>query len=178
MQHHEIVISGFGGQGVLFTGELLALAAMKCGLETTWFPSYGPEMRGGTAHCSVVIADEPIGSPLFEHPDIAIILNLPSLDKYEQRVCSGGLLVLDSSMVNRQVQRPDIKAVSLPATEMAESLGLKRAANVVVLGALLRAQGLVSPDSMREAIKEMLKSKRPELAVLNLKAFEQGLAVN
>ncbi len=119
----EIIIAGFGGQGVLFAGQVLAYAAMDNGHEVTWIPSYGPEMRGGTANCTVVIADEEIGSPLVRNPQAAVVLNLPSLERYEPVVTPGGVLVANSSLINRGPQRQDIKNVFLPANEIAESLG-------------------------------------------------------
>ena len=115
----DIMIAGFGGQGVLFAGQLLAYAAMDEGREVTWIPSYGPEMRGGTANCTVVIADEEIGSPLVRNPQAGIAMNLPSLDKYESAIRPGGVLVVNASMVNRAVERTDIRAVAIPCNEIA-----------------------------------------------------------
>ena len=123
----EVIVAGFGGQGVLFTGQLLSYAAMDEGKEVTWIPSYGPEMRGGTANCTVVIADEEIGSPLVRNPKAVIAMNLPSLDKYEPVVQAGGLLVINGSMVNREVTRTDIRSVVVPANEIAEELGDRKA---------------------------------------------------
>ena len=119
----EIVFSGFGGQGALFAGQILAFAAMDAGKEVTWVPSYGPEMRGGTANCQVIVADEEIGSPLTRTPSAAVIFNLPSLDKFEPQVVPGGLIVVNSSLVNRGVSRKDVKAIMIPAQEIAEELG-------------------------------------------------------
>ena len=133
----EIIIAGFGGQGVLFAGQLMAYAAMDSGLEVTWIPSYGPEMRGGTANCTVIIADESIGSPTVRNPRAAITLNLPSFDKYEPLVAAGGVLIGNASMINRGFKRQDVQSVLIPANEIAEAIGDKRLMNMVVLGALL-----------------------------------------
>ena len=133
----EVIIAGFGGQGVLFAGLLLAYAAMDEGKDVTWIPSYGPEMRGGTANCTVVVSDEEIGSPFVKNPSAVLAMNLPSLDKYEKLVKPGGVLVVNASMVNREVERKDINVVSLPANEIADEAGSKRAVNMVMLGALL-----------------------------------------
>ncbi len=149
----EVVIAGFGGQGVLFAGQILAFAGMDSGKEVTWMPSYGPEMRGGTANCTVIIADEEIGSPLVRHPKAAIIMNLPSLDKYEPMVASGGFLIANASLVNREVTRADINSLFVPANEIAESIGNRRLANIVLLGALL----VKMPVLPLEAIKEGLE---------------------
>ena len=130
----EIVIAGFGGQGVLFAGQILTYAAMDIGKEVTWIPSYGPEMRGGTANCTVIIADEEIGSPLVRYPRGVIAMNLPSLDKYEPLVAEGGALIINASLVNRGATRTDIQSVSIPANEIAEELGDRRLTNVVLVG--------------------------------------------
>jgi 2-oxoglutarate ferredoxin oxidoreductase subunit gamma len=131
----EILIAGFGGQGVLFAGQILAYAAMDAGREVTWIPSYGPEMRGGTANCTVIISDEEIGSPLVLNPTAVIALNLPSLEKYEPMVKSGGVLIVNASLVNRGPQRQDIENVFIPVNEIAERLGNRRLLNMVAVGA-------------------------------------------
>ena len=134
----EIMIAGFGGQGILFAGQLLAYAAMDAGMEVTWIPSYGPEMRGGTANCTVIIADEEIGAPTVRNPKAALVFNLPSFDKYEPLVIPGGVLVANQSLIDRGFQRTrHPNAVMIPANEIAEALGDKRLTNMVMLGALL-----------------------------------------
>ena len=135
----EIIIAGFGGQGVLFGGQVLAMAAMDAGKEVTWIPSYGPEMRGGTANCTVVIADEEIGSPLVEHPPLAIALNLPSFDKYEPLIRAHGTLVVNQSMVDRGSRRDDIQVIMVPCNQIAEELGNRKLLNMVAIGALVSA---------------------------------------
>ena len=119
----EIILAGFGGQGVLFGGQLLAYTGMDCGFEVTWIPSYGPEMRGGTANCTVIIADEEIGSPNVRNPRAALVFNLPSLDKYEPLVQPGGVLIANSSLINREICRSDLQGIMIPANEIAESIG-------------------------------------------------------
>jgi 2-oxoglutarate ferredoxin oxidoreductase subunit gamma len=131
----DLIIAGFGGQGVLFAGQLLAHAALDAGLETTWYPSYGPEMRGGTANCTVVISDEPIGSPVTERPQAAIVMNLPSLDRYEPLVRPGGVLVVNASLIDRAVTRDDVDVITIPADDVAAELGHPKLTNMVLLGA-------------------------------------------
>lgn len=170
----EIVIAGFGGQGVLFAGQVLAYAAMDAGKEVTWIPSYGPEMRGGTANCTVVVADEDIGSPLVRNPKGVITMNLPSLDKYEPLIVPGGTLIVNASLVNRKVERPDLKSVLIPANEIAESLGNKRLANIVMVGALLVHLPILSIEAIAKALQDHLPERHKKLLPLNLKALEVG----
>jgi 2-oxoglutarate ferredoxin oxidoreductase subunit gamma len=172
MPSHEIVIAGFGGQGVLFLGEVLARAGMHEGREVTWLPSYGPEQRGGTANCTVVIGDEPIGSPVVADPSILIVLNRPSLDRFEPQVRPGGMIVYDSTMVTRAPIRTDVSAVAVPATAVASGLGSTRAANVVLLGALLAIRPVVTTATARVVLDEMVAD--PEAKTLNAAALERG----
>src|SRR5512143_920952 len=138
----EVIFAGFGGQGVLFAGQVLAFAAMDAGHDVTWMPSYGPEMRGGTANCTVVIADEEIGSPLVRHPKAAVVMNLPSLDKYEPLVAPGGVLIVNSTLITRRPAREDIRVIEAPANAIAEELGSAKLANMVLAGALVEATGV------------------------------------
>ncbi|MGD0004938.1 MAG: 2-oxoacid:acceptor oxidoreductase family protein [Anaerolineaceae bacterium] len=170
----EILIAGFGGQGVLFAGQVLAYAGMDCGRMVTWIPSYGPEMRGGTANCTVIISDEEIGSPLVRHPAAVIVMNLPSLDKYEPEIKSGGVLVVNSSMVNRPVTRPDIKVVVIPGNEIAESLGDKRMTNMVLLGGLLANLPVLPVEAVEKALQDHLPARHHKLLPMNFKALRQG----
>lgn len=170
----EILIAGFGGQGVLFAGQLLAYAGMDEGREITWIPSYGPEMRGGTANCTVVISDEEIGSPMVLNPQAVVVMNLPSLDKYEELVKSGGLLVLNSSMVDREVKRKDIKVVAVNANEIAEALGDKRMSNMVLVGALIANLPVLPLESIEKALKGHLPERHHKLLPLNYKALREG----
>lgn len=170
----EIVIAGFGGQGVLFAGQVLTYAAMDAGKEVTWIPSYGPEMRGGTANCTVIIADEEIGSPLVRHPRGVIALNLPSLDKYEPLVAPGGALIVNASLVNRGVERTDLVSVLIPANEIAEELGERRLLSIVTIGALLAALPVLPILAVEKALAEHLPERHRRLLPLNLKALRAG----
>jgi len=155
----EVIIAGFGGQGVLFTGQLLAYTGMDEGKAVTWIPSYGPEMRGGTANCTVVVSEEEIGSPLVKNPTAVIAMNLPSLDKYEDLVAEGGVLVVNTSMVNREVKRKDIKVVSIPGNEIAQEIGSERSLNMVMLGGLLGNLDLLSVDAVGKALEAHLPKR-------------------
>ncbi len=170
----EIIIAGFGGQGVLFGGQLLSYAAMDEGREVTWIPSYGPEMRGGTAHCTVVIADEEIGSPLVHNPQAVIAMNLPSLDKYEPLVRPGGVLVINTSLADRQAIRQDIRVVSIPGTDIAEELGDRRMANMVLLGGLLANLPVLSIEAIEQALQTHLPARHQRLLPLNMQALRRG----
>jgi 2-oxoglutarate ferredoxin oxidoreductase subunit gamma len=170
----EIVIAGFGGQGVLFAGQVLAYAAMDSGKIVTWIPSYGPEMRGGTANCTVIIADEEIGSPLVHHPKASIVLNLPSLDKYEPLVAPGGVLIANASLINRGPSRSDITSIFLPANEIAESLGNKRLLNMVALGALLACLPVLPVAAIEQALAAHLPERHKKLLPVNFSALRQG----
>lgn len=170
----EIVIAGFGGQGVMFAGQVLSYAAMDNNLEVTWIPSYGPEMRGGTANCTVVIADQEIGSPLVLNPKAAIVLNLPSLDKYEPLIVPGGVLVANASLINRGPERDDIETVFIPANEIAESLGDKRLTNMVALGALLERLPVLPITAIQKALDDHLPERHRRLLPINFKALESG----
>jgi len=172
----EIVIAGFGGQGVLFAGQVLAYAAMDAGMEVTWIPSYGPEMRGGTANCTVIIADEEIGSPLVRNPKAVIVLNLPSLDKYEPLVVPGGVLVANASLINRGPERDDIENVFIPANEYAEALGNKRLLNMVALGAMLAKLPVLPLEAIERALTDHLPERHKRLLPVNFKALRQGSA--
>jgi 2-oxoglutarate ferredoxin oxidoreductase subunit gamma len=182
----EIIISGFGGQGALFAGQLLAYAGMASGKHVTWIPSYGPEMRGGTAHCTVVVADEPIGSPLVRHPTAVIALNLPSLDKYEGLVKPGGVLVYNSTLIQREVYRTDLQVIPVPANdisleetaELSETdTGDTRLANVAALGALIQAVGVVPLESVEGALEAHLPERHQRWLEPNRRALRRGAAL-
>ena len=170
----EISISGFGGQGILFAGQLLAYAAMDRGMNVTWYPSYGPEMRGGTANCMVIISDKEIGAALEGQPAAALVMNQPSLDKYEPLVKPGGLLVIDSSLVEKKATRKDIKVVYVPATRLSEELGNRRMANMVMLGALLGNMEILSLKNLEKALSEHLPERHRKLLPANVQAMEAG----
>jgi 2-oxoglutarate ferredoxin oxidoreductase subunit gamma len=172
----EIVFSGFGGQGVLFAGQILAFAGMDAGKDVTWMPSYGPEMRGGTANCTVIIADEEIGSPLVRYPRAAVVMNLPSLDKYEPLIAEGGVLIINASLVNRGATRSDIITVSVPAQEIAEKLGNKRLTNMVLLGALFEKLPVLPISALDDALKNHLPERHRKFLPANQEALKQGAA--
>jgi 2-oxoglutarate ferredoxin oxidoreductase subunit gamma len=172
----EILIAGFGGQGVLFAGQVMAYAAMDTGHEVTWIPSYGPEMRGGTANCTVVISDEEIGSPLVKNPPAVVALNLPSFDKYENLVQLGGVVVVNESMVDRKAERKDITVIYVPGNEMAEACGNRRLLNMVMTGALLAAFPVLKMQDVKAALKAHLPAKHQRLIPNNFDAMEKGFA--
>lgn len=170
----EIIIAGFGGQGVLFGGQVLAYAAMDTGKEVTWIPSYGPEMRGGTANCTVVIADEEIGSPLVKNPPLVIAMNLPSFDKYEALLQKGGTLVVNQSMVDRGPKRDDITVIFVPCHEIAEEIGDRRLQNMVAVGALLPALPELSIEDLERALESHLPERHKRLLSMNYEALRKG----
>ena len=168
----EFVFSGFGGQGVMLAGQLLAQAVMDSGMEVTWIPSYGPEMRGGTAHCTVIVSDSVIGSPVVRQPQIALVFNNPSLEKYEPLVKTGGWLIYNSSLVAQQSTRQDIHTLAVPATEIAESAGNIKLMNVVMLGAALVINPMVPLAFIQSALREKFSG---DLLDVNILALEQGV---
>ena len=172
----EIIISGFGGQGGLAIGKNLAEAGMDEGLNVTWAPSYGPEMRGGTANCSVVLSDKPVGSPVFARCTELIALNEPSLEKFEAGVLPGGTVFVNSDVVTDKVSRPDLKAYYIPCAQIAEEVGNPKVANMVMLGAYIGATGALHPDTVRSMIHHMFTGAKAKLVPLNLQALERGIA--
>jgi 2-oxoglutarate ferredoxin oxidoreductase subunit gamma len=174
MPQEEFLFAGFGGQGVMFAGQLLAYVAMDEGLEVTWIPSYGPEMRGGTAHCYVIISDKPIGSPVVRHPKTVIVFNNPSFEKYEPLVAPGGLLATNSSLITTRTQRKDITFLPVPATGIADELGNLRIANLVMLGAVLAAHPVVSLEAVKHGLSEHIPAHRRDMLHLNYAALERG----
>lgn len=172
----EIIISGFGGQGVMSVGKNLAEAGMAEGYQVTWAPSYGPEMRGGTANCSVVISDKAVGSPVFTFPTELIAMNAPSIDKFAPQVISGGLIFVNSSVVTEKVARADVTTYYIPCEGIAYDLGNPKVANMVMLGAYIGATGALKPDTIRTMIEEMFTGAKAKLVPLNFKALEAGMA--
>jgi 2-oxoglutarate ferredoxin oxidoreductase subunit gamma len=171
----EIILAGFGGQGILFAGQLLAYAAMDAGMEVTWIPSYGPEMRGGTANCTVIISDEEIGSPTVRNPKAALVFNLPSFDKYEPLVVEGGVLIANRSLVDRNFERKDLKTVMIPANELAEELGDKRLTNMVMVGAMLAKLPVLSIEAVEKALDDHMPARHKHLLKSNYRALRKGL---
>jgi 2-oxoglutarate ferredoxin oxidoreductase subunit gamma len=170
----DIIIAGFGGQGVLTTGQLLAYAALDEKKEVTWIPSYGPEMRGGTANCTVIIADEEIGSPMVKNPGAVIAFNQPSLEKYEALMKPGGVLVINESMVDKKVTRKDLKVVYIDANAIAEKIGDKRMTNMVLLGGLLANLPVLPIKAIEKALDQHLPERHKNLLPLNYQALKEG----
>lgn len=170
----NIIITGFGGQGILFAGKILANAAMLAGKHLSWLPSYGPEMRGGTANCHVIIADEPVGSPIITEPDILISMNRPSFDRFEHTVKGGGLIFIDKTLIDREAQRNDVRTLYIPATQTASEMGNSSLANMVMLGALLNATQLFSREEIQCAVEKSVPKAKPELAQLDIQAIFKG----
>ena len=170
----KIIIAGFGGQGVVLAGNIIARACVMEDKHVTGMVSYGAEMRGGTANATVIISDEPIASPIVQTTDIAILLNQPSLDKYEDKIISGGLAVVNTSLVSRKVNRPDIEVAKINAGDIARRLGNIRVANIVTLGAFIRKTGLLKITSMEKAIEDLFSKKKVSLIEINQKALRQG----
>lgn len=170
----SIIIAGFGGQGILFAGKVLARAAMAEGREVFWIPSYGPEMRGGTASCTVIVGDEPIGSPVVDRADAAVVLNPPSQAKYAPRVTAGGVLVVNETLVDEPSGRTDITELRIPCTRLARDAGDDSLVSVVALGALVGYLQLARPVSVRTAIRETVGARRLDVLEADLAAFDVG----
>ena len=170
----NIIIAGFGGQGVMFAGKLLAQSAMKAGLCVTWIPKYGAEVRGGTAHCMVRIASRQIASPLVAHPTSIIVLNKPSLIKFENLVEPGGVIIVNASLIDDGVQRNDLRTYYVPCSEIASDLGAVKGSNMVALGALVQEWGFLDVGIIKDAVKDILPSYRHKYIPLNQKALEEG----
>ena len=173
---YETIMAGFGGQGLLFSGKVLASAGLLEKKELSWLPSYGPEMRGGTCNCSVIVSDEPVGSPIIAHPNILMVMNEPSLDKFEDTVAPGGVIFVDSSLIPRKVKRTDVEAVYIPATQMAKEMEALSLANMIILGAIVERTKCVASASVVEALKHVISARKASLLELNLKAVAAGEA--
>jgi len=173
----EIIIAGFGGQGVLSMGQLLAYAGMLEDKKVAWIPSYGPEMRGGTANCAVTISDAEISSPLVTEPSVCIVMNKPSLEKFEPAIKTGGLLFINTSLIDVKPKREDIGIYEVPANDIANEIGNSKVANMVMLGAVLEVIKAVSPDSILESLRKVLPPQRHNLIPLNAQALERGAQV-
>ena len=170
----EILIAGFGGQGILFSGKFLAYEGLIDGKEVSWLPSYGPEMRGGTANCSIIISDSAVGSPIVSNPDILIAMNLPSLDKYENETKAGGQIFVDSSLIDRKVERTDLEAYYIPATKMASDEGLTGLANMIIIGHMIAKSGIVPEENIEKAMQKVVPSAKQNMFDLNMKAVKLG----
>ena len=172
---YECIMAGFGGQGLLFSGKVLAHAGLIEQKELSWLPSYGPEMRGGTCNCSVIVSDDPVGSPIIAHPNILMVMNEPSLDKFEETVAPGGTIFVDSSLIARKVKRTDVKVVYIPATQMAKDMDALSLANMIILGAIVESTKCVKGETVTEALKHTISARKANLLDLNLKAVAAGV---
>lgn len=170
----NIIIAGFGGQGVLVMGQMITYAGMTEDKAVSWMPSYGPEQRGGTCNCSVVVTEGEIGSPLVTVPDVAIVMNGPSFERFEPKVGKEGLLIYNSSLIHHTSERDDIRVIGVPANEIADELGNSRVANMVMLGAFIGATGLVAEASIEKALHAVLSERHHHLIPLNMQALERG----
>ena len=170
----EVMFAGFGGQGILFAGKVVALVGLEEGREVVWLPSYGPEMRGGTANCTVVISDQPIASPIISYPTNVVVMNRPSLEKFGPRVKAGGILIINSSLIPDTSDRTDIEIVRVPCNQLAIETGGQQAANMVALGAFVKKAGVVDVDRTRKLIENYF-ARNPEVAKLNSAAFDKGI---
>jgi len=170
----EIIISGFGGQGTLFAGQVLAYAAMDADFHVTWIPSYGPEMRGGKARCTVIISDQEIGSPLVRRPSAAIVMNIPSFEAFEPMVKPGGVLVVNQSLIPRRSERADLRVLYVPASDLATEMGNVRVANMICLGALVKALGILPLEALEQALDNHLAERHRKWLPLNKEALRKG----
>ncbi len=174
MSTTQMLIAGFGGQGILFTGKFLAYKGLVEGKEVSWLPSYGPEMRGGTASCSVILSDEPVGSPIVSNPDVLVAMNLPSLDKYEDTVVPGGIIIVDSTLIERKVNRDDVTVYYVPATKLASDNDMPTLANMIIAGKLLDATKSYTEEGVDAALKKVISAKRADMLDVNKKAMQLG----
>lgn len=174
MAYTQILIAGFGGQGILFAGKFLAYKGLLEGKQISWLPSYGPEMRGGTANCSVIISDTPVGSPIVSNPDLLVVMNLPSLDKYENAAVPGSKIFVDSALIDRKVQREDADVFYIPATKLASDAGIPTLANMIMMGKMIRQTSVVSFDDIKSALEKVVSAKHADMLSYNLKALETG----
>ncbi len=170
----QYLFAGFGGQGILFTGKFLAYKGLTEGKEVSWLPSYGPEMRGGTASCSVILSDTPVGSPIVSNPDVLVAMNLPSLDKYEDSVVSGGTIFVDSALIERKVKRTDVTVYYIPATKLAGDNGMSTLANMIIMGKILKELGGYNEESVNAALGKVISAKRADMLSVNQKAMQIG----
>ena len=174
MKTTQILIAGFGGQGVLFAGKFLAYKGLVQDKNVSWLPSYGPEMRGGTANCSVIISDMPVGSPIITDPDILVAMNLPSLQKFVDSVVPGGKILVDSTLIDVKVDRTDVEVFYIPATQMAKEAGFATLANMILAGKVLKEIDIVSNDGNKETLESFIPAKKAGLIDINCKALQMG----
>ena len=178
MKTTQILIAGFGGQGILFAGKFLAYKGLVEDVQVSWLPSYGPEMRGGTANCSVILSDDPVGSPIISTPDVLIAMNLPSLQKYVDSVVKGGQIYIDSSLISEKVSRDDVEVFYIPATQMAKEEGIASLANMIIIGHLLENNKNLSFNGVEGVVDSLVPAKKAALKELNMKALTLGKGYN
>ena len=178
MKTTQILIAGFGGQGILFSGKFLAYKGLTEDLQVSWLPSYGPEMRGGTANCNVILSDDPVGSPIITTPDVLIAMNTPSLQKYVNDVAKGGQIYVDSSLIDTKVERQDVEVFYIPATQMAKDNGIGTLANMIIVGHLLENHPELSFEGAEKVVDSLVPPKKAALNELNMKALSLGKNYN
>ena len=178
MKTTQILIAGFGGQGILFSGKFLAYKGLLEDIQVSWLPSYGPEMRGGTANCNVILSDTQVGSPIITVPDVLIAMNLPSLQKYVDTVAAGGQIYIDSSLINAKVERTDVEVFYIPATQMAKEAGIASLANMIIVGHLLENHPELSFEGAEAVVEKLVPPKKAALKELNMKALNLGKSYN
>ena len=174
MKTTQILIAGFGGQGILFAGKFLAYKGLVQDKQISWLPSYGPEMRGGTANCSVIISDTPVGSPIITNPDVLVAMNLPSLQKFVNDVVPGGQIFIDSTLIDAKVERTDVQVHYIPATQMAKDAGFATLANMILAGKVIKESGCVDFDGNKETLEEFIPAKKANLIGINCQALQTG----
>ena len=174
MKTTQILLAGFGGQGVLFAGKFLAYKGLVQDMQVSWLPSYGPEMRGGTANCSVILSDSPVGSPIITNPDVLVAMNLPSLQKFVNDVVPGGIIILDSTLIDAKVDREDVKVFYVPATKMAKDAGYPTLANMILTGKVLKESGCASFEGNKETLEAFIPAKKAGLIDVNCQALQSG----
>ncbi len=174
MSTTQFLLSGFGGQGILFAGKFLAYKGLTDDMQVSWLPSYGPEMRGGTASCGIILSDEPVGSPIVATPDILVAMNLPSFDRYESSVVPGGKIFVDSTLIERDAKRSDVDVYYIPATKLASDNGFPTLANMIIMGKILSVLGQFDVESMRRTLSKVISAKRADMLETNLKALQIG----
>ena len=170
----KYLFSGFGGQGILFSGKFVAYKGLTDDKQVSWLPSYGPEMRGGTASCGVIVSDDQVGSPIVSAPDVLVAMNLPSLDKYESTVAPGGMIFADSTLIERKVERDDVKVFYIPATALASENGFPTLANMIIVGKVLKETGNYNEESIDATLKKVISAKRADMLEVNKKAMAIG----
>ncbi len=178
MSTTKFLLSGFGGQGILFAGKFLAYKGLTDNMQVSWLPSYGPEMRGGTASCGIILSDEPVGSPIVANPDVLVAMNLPSFDRYESSVISGGKIFIDSTLIERDAVRDDVDVYSIPATQLANDNGFPTLANMIIMGKILAVLGQFDIDGMRATLSKVISAKRADMLETNLRALQLGAEYN